>query len=73
MTVRLMNMEYLVEWELAGETEVPRGNLSQCHFVHNKSHISWRGIELGHRGVKPATKYLSYGTTGKLLPLPVLS
>jgi len=22
-------------------------NLSQCHFVHRKSHIDWLGIELG--------------------------
>jgi hypothetical protein len=29
-----MSMEYLVEWELAGETEVLEGNLPQCHFVH---------------------------------------
>jgi hypothetical protein len=34
----LMNMEQLVEWELAGETEVLRENLSQHYFVHHKSH-----------------------------------
>jgi hypothetical protein len=36
----LMNMERLVEWELAGETEVVGESLLQCHFVHHKSHIT---------------------------------
>jgi hypothetical protein len=42
-----MNMEQLVEWELAGETEVLGENLSQCHFLHQKFHITWPGIEPG--------------------------
>jgi hypothetical protein len=44
---RLMSMEYLVEWELAGETEVLGGNLPQFHFIYHKSHMIWRGIEPG--------------------------
>jgi hypothetical protein len=48
-----MNVEQSVEWELAGETEVLRGNLLQCHFVHHKSHMTWRGLE--RRGGKLAT------------------
>jgi hypothetical protein len=30
-----MDMEKFVKRELAGETEVPGENLSQCRFVHH--------------------------------------
>jgi hypothetical protein len=30
----MMSVEQLVEWELAGETEVLWENLLQYHFVH---------------------------------------
>jgi hypothetical protein len=34
-----MNMEQVVEWELAGETEVLERNLPRLNFVLHKSHM----------------------------------
>jgi hypothetical protein len=37
-----------VEWNWQGEKPKNSGkNLSQCHFVHQKSHVDWPGIEPG--------------------------
>jgi hypothetical protein len=36
-----------VEYELAEETEVLGENLSQRHFAHNKSDVTWPGLEPG--------------------------
>jgi hypothetical protein len=33
-------VEQLVEWRLAGETEVLGENLPQRHFVHHKFHMT---------------------------------
>jgi hypothetical protein len=46
---------------LAGETEVFRENLPQCHLVHHKSYMTGPGLEPGPHGGKPDTNHLIYG------------
>jgi hypothetical protein len=45
----IVNVEQLVEWRLAGETEVVGENLLQCHFVHHEYHITLPCLEPGPR------------------------
>jgi hypothetical protein len=40
-----MIVEQLVEWRLAGETEVLGENLPRRHLVHHKSHMTRPGLE----------------------------
>jgi hypothetical protein len=35
------------EWKLAGETEVLGENLTQWHFAHHKSHMTWTRLGSG--------------------------
>jgi hypothetical protein len=44
-----MNVEQLMEWELAGETELLREKEPQCHFVYHKSHMTWPEMKSGCR------------------------
>jgi hypothetical protein len=53
-------VEQLVEWRLAGETEVLRENLPQRHFVDHKSHMSRPGFEPGVLWWDAETNRLSY-------------
>jgi hypothetical protein len=68
-------VEKLVEWRLAGDTEVLGGNLPQRHFVHHKFYMTRPRFEPGSLWWKPATNRLSYGAAPgviKFLWLPKL-
>jgi hypothetical protein len=67
-----MIVEQLVEWRLAGETEVLGEKLPQRHCVHHNSHMTRpRARTPGRRGGKPATNRLSYGAANtKILIAP---
>jgi hypothetical protein len=64
-----VTVEQLVEWRLAGETEVLGENLHHRHFVHHKSHMTRTGLEPVPPGGKPATNRLSYGAALRLVLL----
>jgi hypothetical protein len=46
----LMYVEQLVERKLVGETEILGENRPQCHFVQQKSHMTWPGMVTGRSG-----------------------
>jgi hypothetical protein len=48
-----MNIEQLVERELAVETEILGENLLQCHFIRHKSHMPDLRSNPGRSGWKP--------------------
>jgi hypothetical protein len=43
----MVTVEQLVEWKLAGETEVLGENLPQRHFVQHESHMTRPVLEPG--------------------------
>jgi hypothetical protein len=55
-------MENLVEWRLAGETEVLGENLPSATLSTTNPTWPDPGLNPGRRGGKPATNRLSYGT-----------
>jgi hypothetical protein len=56
----------LVEWRLAGETEVLGENLPQRHFCPSQNPTwPYPGLNPGRRSGKPATNRLSYGVAKK--------
>jgi hypothetical protein len=54
----IVMMENLVEWRLAGETEVLGENLPQRHFFHHKSYLPDPGSNLDRRGGIEYTKFV---------------
>jgi hypothetical protein len=57
----IMMMENLVEWRLAGETEVLGENLPSATLSTTNPTWPDPGSNPGRRGGKPATNRLSYG------------
>jgi hypothetical protein len=57
-----VNMEQRWNDTDRGKLKDSEKNLSQCHFVHHKSHVDYSGSERCLRGEKPVTNHLSYDT-----------
>jgi hypothetical protein len=61
----IVRMEKLVEWRLAGETEILGENLPRRHCVHHKFHLPDSGANPDRRSGKPATNRFSYGAASR--------
>jgi hypothetical protein len=48
----MVTVEKLVEWKLAGKTEVLGENLPQRHFVHHKSHMTRLVLSMQFRTIR---------------------
>jgi hypothetical protein len=59
---KLMNIEDLVEWELAGETGTVGENSPRCHFDRENPSGHNLGSNSGRRGWNSATNQPNYGT-----------
>jgi hypothetical protein len=43
----MIECETFDRMRIGRETELLAENLPQCHFVHDKSHMTWPGLEPG--------------------------
>lgn len=41
----VMNVEQMMEWELADKQKYLENTRQKLHFVHHKPHLNWNGIE----------------------------
>jgi hypothetical protein len=57
----ILRMENLVEWRLAGETDLVGEKLLQRHFSYTNPTLLNPGANPGRRYGKPATNRLIYG------------
>jgi hypothetical protein len=57
----MMNMEQLLEWELAGEKDVVKENPLPFQFFHHKTYMTCPGSNPCRHSGKSAADSLSYG------------
>jgi hypothetical protein len=67
--ILINDVGYILEWELAVETDVLREIVPQCHSMHHVSHKTWPEIELGRRSGKLATVLLRCSTANSFYNL----